>query len=50
MRDIRSTDYHTRTSARLALRTSSGQLGPDQALTHDSIVGTRLLGRVVGTL
>jgi proline racemase len=35
------------TSARLALLASSGQLGPDQVLTHDSIVGTRFLGRVV---
>ncbi len=35
------------TSARIALLASSGQLGPDQVLTHDSIVGTRFLGRVV---
>jgi proline racemase len=38
------------TSARLALLASSGQLGPDQVLTHDSIVGTRFLGRVVETV
>jgi proline racemase len=35
------------TSARVALLASSGQLGRDQVLTHDSIVGTRFLGRIV---
>ncbi|MFD0783103.1 proline racemase family protein [Micromonospora azadirachtae] len=35
------------TSARIALLASSGQLAPDQVLTHDSVIGTRFLGRVV---
>lgn len=35
------------TSARLALLADSGQLGPDQVLRHDSIVGTTFLGRVI---
>ncbi|MEU2610928.1 proline racemase family protein [Micromonospora sp. NPDC007271] len=38
------------TSARVALLASSGQLAPDQVLTHDSVVGTRFLGRVVQEL
>ncbi|SCE98644.1 proline racemase [Micromonospora viridifaciens] len=38
------------TSARIALLASSGQLAPDQVLTHDSVVGTRFLGRVVQDL
>ncbi|SIR95454.1 proline racemase family protein [Micromonospora avicenniae] len=38
------------TSARIALLASSGQLAPDQVLTHDSVVGTRFLGRVVREL
>ncbi|MEP6799024.1 MAG: proline racemase family protein [Lapillicoccus sp.] len=33
------------TAARLALLADSGRLGPDQVLTHDSIIGTRFLGR-----
>ncbi|MFG2053402.1 proline racemase family protein [Micromonospora sp. NPDC048930] len=38
------------TSARVALLASSGQLAPGQVLTHDSVVGTRFLGRVVQEL
>jgi proline racemase len=38
------------TSARVALLASSGHLGRDQVLTHDSVVGTRFLGRVVEEL
>ncbi|MEV6373537.1 proline racemase family protein [Micromonospora musae] len=38
------------TSARIALLASSGQLAPDQVLTHDSVIGTRFLGRVVREL
>lgn len=38
------------TSARIALLASTGQLAPDQVLTHDSVVGTRFLGRVVQEL
>lgn len=34
------------TAARLALLAESGRLAPGQTLTHDSIVGTRFLGRV----
>ena len=33
------------TAARLALLTDSGRLGPNQVLTHDSIIGTRFIGR-----
>jgi proline racemase len=33
------------TAARLALLADSGRLGTDQILTHDSIIGTRFLGR-----
>jgi proline racemase len=33
------------TAARLALLAESGRLAPGQTLTHDSIVGTRFLGR-----
>lgn len=33
------------TAARLALLADSGRLGPHQALTHDSIIGTRFIGR-----
>lgn len=33
------------TAARLALLADSGRLGPSQTLTHDSILGTRFLGR-----
>lgn len=33
------------TAARLALLADSGRLGPDQVLTHDSIIGTRFIGR-----
>ena len=33
------------TAARLALLVESGRLAPDGTLTHDSIVGTRFLGR-----
>jgi len=33
------------TAARLALLADSGQLGPNQVLTHDSIIGTRFIGR-----
>ena len=35
------------TSARLAVLAADGRLGVGQTLTHDSIVGTRFLGRVV---
>ena len=35
------------TSARLAVLAADGRLGIGQTLTHDSIVGTRFLGRVV---
>ena len=35
------------TSARLAVLAADGRLGVGQALTHDSILGTRFLGRVV---
>jgi proline racemase len=37
------------TSARLALLAADGRLDGDAVLTHDSIVGTTFLGRVVGT-
>lgn len=37
------------TSARLALLHAEGRLGPDAVLHHTSIIGTRFLGRVVGT-
>lgn len=33
------------TAARLALLADSGRLGPNQVLTHDSIIGTRFIGR-----
>ncbi|MEO8517773.1 MAG: proline racemase family protein [Dermatophilaceae bacterium] len=33
------------TAARMALLADSGRLGPDQVLTHDSIIGTRFIGR-----
>ena len=33
------------TAARLALLSDSGRLGPNQVLTHDSIIGTRFIGR-----
>jgi proline racemase len=33
------------TAARLALLADSGRLGPDQVLTHDSIIGTRFIGQ-----
>lgn len=33
------------TAARLALLADSGRLGPGQVLTHDSIIGTRFIGR-----
>lgn len=36
------------TSARLALLADEGRLRPGEVLTHDSIVGTRFLGRVLG--
>ena len=36
------------TCARLALLADDGTLGPDDVLVHDSIVGTRFIGRVVG--
>ena len=34
------------TAARLALLADSGRLGPNQVLTHDSIIGTRFIERV----
>ena len=34
------------TAARLAILADSGRLGHDQVLTHDSIIGTRFIGRV----
>lgn len=37
------------TSARLALLTADGEIGPGQTLTHDSIIGTTFLGRVLET-
>jgi proline racemase/trans-L-3-hydroxyproline dehydratase len=33
------------TAARLALLADAGRLGPGQVLTHDSIIGTRFIGR-----
>jgi proline racemase len=36
------------TAARVALLASTGALGVDEVLTHDSIIGTRFLGRVAG--
>jgi proline racemase len=33
------------TAARLALLADAGRLGPHQVLTHDSIIGTRFIGR-----
>src|ERR1017187_721663 len=33
------------TAARLALLADAGRLGPDKVLTHDSIIGTRFIGR-----
>jgi proline racemase len=35
------------TSARLALLADTGALGPGDVLVHDSVVGTRFIGRVV---
>ena len=35
------------TSARVALLADEGVLGPDDVLVHDSVVGTRFVGRVV---
>lgn len=35
------------TSARLALLAADGRIGPGQVLTHESIIGTRFLGRVL---
>lgn len=37
------------TSARLALLADSGELADGATLVHDSVIGTRFLGRVVGT-
>ena len=34
------------TAARLALPADYGRLGPNQVLTHDSVIGTRFIGRV----
>lgn len=35
------------TAARVALLSADGALGDDEWLTHDSIIGTRFLARVV---
>jgi proline racemase len=37
------------TSARLALLAADGRIKPGQALTHDSIIATTFLGRLLGT-
>jgi proline racemase len=37
------------TSARLALLAAAGRMPAGRALVHDSIIGTRFLGRVLGT-
>jgi proline racemase len=37
------------TSARLALLAADGRIGPEQTLTHDSIIGSRFFGRVLET-
>ena len=37
------------TSARLALLADDGTISTGQTLVHDSVIGTRFLGRVVGT-
>lgn len=37
------------TSARLALLAAEGRVGGDRVLTHDSIVGSRFIGRVVSS-
>ncbi|HEU4676253.1 MAG TPA: proline racemase family protein [Motilibacteraceae bacterium] len=38
------------TAARVALLAADGLLGPDDELVHDSIVGTRFLARLAGTV
>jgi proline racemase len=37
------------TSARLALLAADGRIGEGETLVHDSVIGTRFVGRVVGT-
>jgi proline racemase len=38
------------TSARLALLDDTGELADGDTLVHDSIIGTRFLGRIVGRI